>query len=58
MSHIAAMAPYVRLYTYSQYESHQTVPDWALTAFFVVIFIVITAIFLRISNSCEWDGVS
>lgn len=58
MSHIAAMAPYVRLYTYSQYESHSTVPDWALTAFFVVVFIVITAIFLRISDAGEWVGVA
>jgi len=39
MSHIAAVTPYVRLYTYSQYESHQTVPDWALTAFFVVMLL-------------------
>ena len=60
MSHIAAVTPYVQLYTYSQYESHSTVPDWALAALVVVVFIVITAIFLMlmISDTSGWVGVA
>lgn len=50
MSHAATTTPYVRLYTYSQYESHPTVPDWALAAFAVVMFMVITAIFRMIER--------
>ena len=58
MSHIAVVAPYVRLYAYSQYESHPTVPDWALAAFAVVMFMVITAIFRMISNDSGWVEVA
>ena len=58
MNHVAAVTPYVRLYTYSQYESHPTVPDWALAAFAVVMFMVITAIFRMISNDSGWVEVA
>lgn len=58
MNQIAATTPYVRLYTYSQYESHPTVPDWALVAFAAVMLIVITAIFRMISDDSVWAGVA
>ena len=58
MSHAATTTPYVRLYTYSQYESHPTVPDWALAAFAVVMFIVITAVWVMISSNSEWAGMA
>ena len=36
MNRIAAVAPYVRLFTRSQYERSCEIPDWALSSFLAV----------------------
>ena len=50
MSHAAAVTPYVRLYTYSQYDSHLPVPEWALVTFVIAMLIAITALYRMIPD--------
>ena len=55
MNQIATVAPYVRLFTRSQYERSCEIPDWALSSFLVVFLVasMVLSIYLVLDRGCD-----
>ena len=55
MNRIAAIAPYVRLFTQSQYERSCEIPDWALSSFLAVFLVasMVLSIYLVLDRGCD-----
>ena len=55
MNRIAAVAPYVRLFTQSQYERSCEIPDWALSSFLAVFLVasMVLSIYLVLDRGCD-----
>ena len=55
MNQIAAVAPYVRLFTQSQYERSYGTPDWVPASFLAVLMVasMVLSIYLVLDRGCD-----